>query len=127
MKKLLILSLILFCLLPVSIFAQAPPCVTCFQQTPTTVTITDPARYSEMVPCSAGTGIPTYQQFYQRNRFKWYENTPGGDWEYKIRQNLNPGGSTYLVAPAQSPFVDASSNNTFPYLPTPWFISVRTN
>jgi hypothetical protein len=107
---------ILFVLMPLGLLGQNVPCVTCFEQNPSTVTITDPARYSEMVPCSSGTGIPTYQQFYQRNRFKWYENSPGGDWEFKIKQNLYPGGSTYLVSPETSPFVAASSSTTFPYL-----------
>jgi hypothetical protein len=100
-----------FFILPLGLFAQEPPCVTCFGQSPSTVTITDPARYNEMIPCQGG-GIPSYQQFYQRNRFKWYENSPGGDWEFKIKQNLYPGGSTYLVSPVTSPFVAASASTT---------------
>ena len=107
---------ILFVLMPLGLLGQTVPCVTCFEKNPSTVTITDPARYSDMVPCSSGTGIPNYQHFYQRNRFKWYENSPGGDWEFKVKQNLYPGGSTYMVEPNTSPFVAASSSTTFPYL-----------
>ena len=100
---------------PFGLFAQTQACVTCFGQTPTTVTITDPARYSEMVPCQ-GSGIPTYQKFYQRNRFKWYENSPGGTWEFKIKRDQITGGGNYVVRPVTSPFVEAAASSTTPYL-----------
>ena len=121
------LATIIFCILVLlqNANAQTPICTTCEQLNLQFVPITNPIQYQYMESCTSDLG--QYRFFYQKNSFKWYENSYRADWEFKIMQNLNPGGSTYLVAPAQSPFVDASSNNTFPYLPTPWFISSRTN
>jgi len=93
------------------------PCATCLDQTPNSVTLTDPLRQADMSNCE----LPNYPRCiypYQKNRFKWHENTPanqGGFWNYKIRKDLYPGSVNYEVDPINSPFVSAA-NSGYSYL-----------
>ena len=93
------------------------PCTSCLDQVPGSATLTDPLRQSNMLRCDLP-NYPRYTYPYQKNRFKWYENTPAnqsGVWNNKIRKDLYSGSVAYKVDPINSPFVSAA-NQGFGYL-----------